>query len=137
MSITKELTDSQLLARYFDARLNWHEITSMAISEKTFYVVYNSRLLKWKPGFSEWVDTGLDTGTEESRSEFCLAASGKILYVGRKDGKLFQSLNEGDNWKDITTELPIQFEDFDDITFSGSRVFITTDNGVLTSPNEL
>ena len=133
-NVTKELTDLEFLTWFVEARLNYHTITSMAISGKTVYTVYNSRLLKWKPGFSEWVDTGLDTGTEVSTSGFCLAASGKILYVGRKDGRLFQSLDEGENWTDITTELPIQFEDFDDIAFSGSRVFIATDKGVLTSP---
>lgn len=113
--------------------LNLHKISSMAISGKTFYIVYNSRLLKWQPGFSQWVDTGLDTGTEESSHGFILAASGKTVYVGRQDGRLFQSLNEGEKWTDITPELPIQIEDFDDIIFTDSGVFIATDKGVLIS----
>ncbi len=113
--------------------LNLHKISSMAISGKTFYIVYNSRLLKWKPGFSQWVDTGLDTGTEESAYGFILAASDETVYVGRKDGRLFQSLDEGGKWTDITTELPIQIERFDDIAFADSGVFIATDKDVLTS----
>ena len=113
--------------------LNLHKISSMAISGKTFYIVYNSRLLKWQLGFSQWVDTGLDTGMEENSHGFILAASGKTVYVGRQDGRLFQSLNEGEKWTDITSELPIQIEDFDDIIFTDSGVFIATDKGVLTS----
>ncbi len=131
-NVTKELTDLQFLTRYLNARLNWQVITSIAISGKTFYAVCNSRLIRWKPGFSQWIDTGLDTGPEEN-PHGRLSASGKTVYFGRQDGRLFRSLDEGENWTDITTELPIQFEDFDDIAFSGSRVFIATDKGVLTS----
>ncbi len=113
--------------------LNLNQISSMAISGKTFYVVYNKRLIKWKPGFSQWIDTGFNTGIEETSHGFILAAYGKTVYVGRQDGRLFQSLNEGEKWTDITTELPIQFEDFGDIIFTNSGVFIATDKGVLTS----
>ncbi|MYB64993.1 sigma-70 family RNA polymerase sigma factor, partial [Candidatus Poribacteria bacterium] len=129
----KESSDLQDTVQYLKDRLNLHEISSMAISGSTFYIVYNSRVLKWQPGFSKWVDTGLDTGPEETSHGFILAASGKTVYVGRKDGRLFQSLDEGKKWTDITTELPIQFEDFDDIIFSDAGVFIATDEGVLTS----
>ncbi len=113
--------------------LNLNEVSSMAISGKTFYVVYNKRLIKWKPGFSQWIDTGFNTGIEENSHGIALSAYGKTVYFGRQDGRLFQSLNEGEKWTDITTELPIQFEDFDDIIFTDSRVFIATDKGVLTS----
>ena len=129
----KETSDLQVKLLNLKTVLNLHEISSMAITNKTFYVVYDSRLLKWKPGFSQWVDTGLDTGSEENPHGIILAASGKTVYVGRQDGKLFQSLNEGGKWTDITTELPIQFEDFDDIIYTDSGVFIATDKGVLTS----
>lgn len=128
-----ESSDLQDTVQYLKRRLNLHEIPSMAISGSTFYIVYKSRLLKWQPGFSKWVDTGLDTGPEETSHGFILAASGKTVYVGRKDGRLFQSLDEGKKWTDITAELPIQFEDFDDIIFTNSGVFIATDKGVLTS----
>ncbi len=133
-SIPEDLSDLQQQIQDLSRKLNIDRIISMAISGKTFYVVYNSRLLKWKQGFTTWVDTGLDTRTEGITNGFSLGSSGKTVYVGRIDGRLFQSLNEGENWTDITTELPIQFEDFDDIAFSGSRVFIATDKGVLTSP---
>ena len=133
LSMPDETTDLQQKMQKLKDLLNLHDITSMTISGKTFYAVYNSRLLKWKPGLSKWVDTGVDTGTEINSLGFILAASGKTVYVGRKDGRLFQSLNEGEKWTDITTKLPIQFEDFDDIAFNDSTVFIATDKGVLTS----
>ena len=113
--------------------LNLNEISSMAISGKTFYVVYNRHLIKWKPGFSQWIDTGFNTGIEKDSHGIILSAYGKTVYFGRQDGRLFQSLDEGEKWTDITTELPIQFEDFDDIIFTDSGVFIATDKGVLTS----
>ena len=134
ISIREELSDLQQRYKDLADPLKGIDIiTSMAISGKTFYVVYNSRLLKWKQGLTKWVDTGLDTG-EGNLIGFWLASSGKTVYVGSLDGRLFQSLNEGENWTDITTELPIQCDGFFDITFSGSRVFIATDKGVLTSP---
>ena len=132
-NVTKELTDLQQEFQDLKTQLNLHQITGMAISGKTFYTVYNSRLLKWKQGFTKWVDTGLDTRTEVNPTGFCLASSGKTVYLGRNDGRLFRSLNEGDKWTDITKDLPIRFEFFMDITFSGSRVFIATEKGVLTS----
>ncbi len=134
ISIREELSDLQQRYKDLADPLKGIDIiTSMAISGKTFYVVYNSRLLKWKQGLTKWVDTGLDT-REGNPLGFCLGTSGKTVYVGRIDGRLFQSLNEGEAWTDITKELPIRFEVFIDITFSGSRVFIATDKGVLTSP---
>ena len=134
ISIREELSDLQQRYKDLADPLKGIDIiTSMAISGKTFYVVYNSRLLKWKQGFTKWVDTGLDT-REGNPLGFCLGTSGKTVYVGRIDGRLFQSLNEGEEWADITKELPIRFEVFKDITFSGSRVFIATNKGVLTSP---
>ena len=133
-SIREELSDLQQRYKDLADPLKGIDIiTSMAISGKTFYVVYNSRLLKWKQGLTKWVDTGLDT-REGNPTGFCLGTSGKTVYVGRIDGRLFQSLNEGEEWTDITKELPIRVEVFKDITFSGSRVFIATDKGVLTSP---
>ena len=134
ISIREDLSDLQQRYKDLADPLKGIDIiTSMAISGKTFYVVYNSRLLKWKQGLTKWVDTGLDT-REGNPLGFCLGTSGKTVYVGRIDGRLFQSLNEGEEWTDITKELPIRFEVFKDITFSGSRVFIATNKGVLTSP---
>ena len=111
-----------------------------AISHGTFYVEYQRVLFKWKPGDSEWTNTGLIDLTEHSRPTswrrgFRLAASGETVYVGKRDGTLFQSLDAGDSWKNITPVLPFRFNCFKKIVFAGSTVYVATDEGVLSSQN--
>ena len=57
------------------------------------------------------------------------------MYVGKRDGKLFQSLDEGNSWKDVTPILPLRFTRFKEIVFAGSTVYVATDEGVLASQN--
>ncbi len=111
-----------------------------ATSNGTFYVEYQRVLFKWKPGYSEWKNTGLIDLDEQSRPTswrrgFSLAASEGTVYVGKRDGTLFQSLDAGDSWKDITPSLPLRFTCFKEIVFAGSTVYIATDEGVLASQN--
>ena len=113
------------------------EIIGLAVSQQTLYVEYNGRLFRWRPGDLEWKDTGL-VDTSESRSNeldrsFKLAVSGETVYVGRRDGKLFQSLDAGNSWKDVTPNLPLYFAHFSEIVFVGSTVYVATNTGVLTS----
>ena len=115
-----------------------HEnIGAFVVSSKTFYAEYKRKLFKWQPGDLEWKDTGLvDTGEpsdEAPKYGFKLAVSGKTVYVGKRDGRLFQSLDSGDSWKDITPTLPRSFGHFKEIIFAGSTVYVATDNGVLAS----
>ena len=109
------------------------------VSDETFYVEYQRRLFKWKPGDLEWTNTGLiDLGkqlSEDSRKGFKLAVSGETIYVGKREGRLFQSLDEGNSWRDITSILPLRFTCFKEVTFVGSTVYAATDTGVLTSQN--
>ena len=118
-------------------RREHEEIAAFAVSGETLYAEYKRQLFKWHPGDSEWRDTGLvDTGepsAEDAEYGFKLAVSGKTVYVGKRDGKLFQSLDSGDSWKDITPTLPLPFTDFMEILFAGSTVYIATDRGVLAS----
>ena len=113
------------------------EVGTFAISDKTFYAEYKGKLLKWQPGDAKWKDTGLvDTGEqadEDLKSGFKLAVSGKVVYVGKRDGKLFQSLDGGDSWRDVRSSLPLSFTHFKEIGFAGSTVYVATDKGVLSS----
>ena len=108
-----------------------------AVSGDTFYVEYKRMLFKWKPGETQWTHTGLiDLGkqpTADFRDEFKVAASGEIVYVGKRDGKLFQSLDAGSSWKDITASLPLHFTRFNEVRFVGATVYVATDAGVLSS----
>ena len=112
---------------------------AFAVNGETFYVEYQRQLLRWKRGETEWFNTGLvDTGKsldddEDFRKGFSLAVSKETVYVGKRDGSLFQSLDGGNTWKDLTSNLPLRFERFNAIIFFGSTVYVATDAGLLTS----
>ena len=112
---------------------------AFSVSSETFYVEYMRQLLRWKSGESEWFNTGLiDTSkrsdySDSSISGFKLAVSAETVYVGKRDGNLFQSFDSGNTWKDLTANLPLPFERFNQILFAGSTVYVATDAGVLTS----
>ena len=110
---------------------------AFAVSDGTFYLEFRRVLFKWKPGNPKWRDTGLiDTGEqprEDTKPGFKLAVSGDTVYVGKREGQLFQSLDAGSSWKDITSALPLRFTHFNEIVFAGSTVYIATDTGVLAS----
>ena len=116
---------------------------AFAVSGETFYTEYKRRLFRWKRGESEWFNTGLIDKTEppddyvnaveDSLKSFALAVSGETVYVGKRDGHLFQSFDSGNTWKDLTSNLPLRFTDFNEIVFAGPTVYVATDAGVLTS----
>ena len=110
-----------------------------AVSRNVFYVEYAGELYKWKLGDSEWTGTGLvDDGYRYDGKfglgeGFKIAVLGETVYVGKRNGELFQSLDEGESWRDITSSLPLRFTRFKDIVFVGSTLYIATDNGVMVS----
>ena len=112
-------------------------VGGFAVSGETFYIECLRRLFKWKPGDSEWTNTGLiDTGEQpngELDKGFKVAVSAETVYVGKRDGRLFQSFDGGDSWRDVTSSLPLCFERFKEIIFVGSTVYVATDEGVLAS----
>ena len=115
-----------------------HErIGAFIVRDETFYAEYQRKLFKWQPGDSEWKDTGLvDTGEpsdEDPKYGFKLAVSGEMVYVGKRNGRLFQSLDSGDSWRDVTSSLPLSFTRFKAIIFAGSTVYVATNRGLLAS----
>ena len=112
-------------------------VSSFAVSGNTFYAEYRRKLLKWTLGSIDTVDTGLtdlntktdnlyDRGTK-------LAASATTVYMGKRDGKLFESTDSGNSWQDITPNIPYRFTNIKDMLFVDATVYIATDMGVLTS----
>ena len=116
--------------------------SGFAVSGETFYVEYQRRLLRWKRGELEWFNTGLidmaglsnDIGSlGDYEQNLKLAVSGETVYAGKRDGHLFRSHDEGNTWKDLTSNLPLRFEHINEIVFVDSPVYVATDTGVLTS----
>ena len=112
-------------------------IGAFVVSSGTLYAEYKRQLFKWNPGDAAWKDTGLlDTGEPpegDLKCGFRLTVSDETVYVGKRDGKLLQSLDAGSSWRDITPNLPSRFTCFKDIVYAGSTVYIATDSGVLAS----
>ncbi|MCY3742791.1 MAG: sigma-70 family RNA polymerase sigma factor [Candidatus Poribacteria bacterium] len=109
----------------------------VGVSNDVFYAEQERTLFKWKLGDPVWTNTGLTDKSQESYDndiqDLKLAVSRETIYVGKRDGKLFQSLDGGNSWRDVTPSLPLRFDDFNEITFVGSTVYVATDEGVLSS----
>ena len=116
---------------------------SFAVSGNTYYMEYNQKLFRWKPGMTEWLDTGLaDAGEaidaiadleDQGSMNFKIAVSGPTVYVGKRNGHLFQSFDEGGTWNDVTENLPFSVTQFKAIAFAGPTLYIATDKGVASS----
>ena len=107
----------------------------VVVRNDVFYAEHEGTLFMWRLGDPEWTSTGLTDMSQESydddSKDLKLAVSGETVYVGKRDGKLFQSFDGGSSWRDVTPSLPLHFADFKEITFVGSTVYVATDKGVL------
>lgn len=108
-------------------------IRTLAVSKDTFYVESNQHLFKATIGDSEWTDTEFDFGKVSDHARLTIEVSDKDIYVGRDDGHLFHSVDGGKKWKDLTSDLPINLIGFNDIEIVGSKIYVATYGGVLTS----
>ena len=130
-----EESDSVPVTLYF-MKKHWGA-GGFAVSDETFYIECRRRLFSWEPGRQEWRNTGLIDASEQPDSEldkgFKLAVSAETVYVGKRDGTLFQSLDGGDSWRDVTSSLPLRFTHFNEIVFVDATVYVATDKGVLSS----
>ncbi|MCY3741780.1 MAG: sigma-70 family RNA polymerase sigma factor [Candidatus Poribacteria bacterium] len=110
---------------------------SFVVSGETYYMEYNYKLFRWKPGDTRWSDTGVEETCELTRENmaqgFKIATSGETVYVGKRDGQLVQSLDGGDSWNDLTSHLPLPVVHFNQIVFADSTVHVATDKGVFNS----
>ena len=116
----------------------WATNGTFTFADETVFMEYRHKLYRWRHGESEWYDTGLeDIGyfllPDESAKGLTLAVSGNTVYTGKRDGCLFQSLDNGENWYDVTETLAFSFEYFKEILFAGATVYVSTDTGVMTS----
>ena len=142
----KKLTDA-LNTRHqdLDKLIAFGRSGKFAVSGETFYVEHKRKLFRWKPGTTTWYDTGLinerkpTSGKASDISGFRVpgglkfAASGRTVYVGKADGELFQSFDEGDTWNNVTANLPFPISHFKIIAFAGSTLYVATDKGVIYS----
>ena len=90
---------------------------NFAVSGETYYVEYKQKLFRWKPGMTEWHNTGLVDTAENvftslmstpfdysagvstianifTEMGFKIAVSGNTIYVGKREGHLAQSFDE-------------------------------------------
>ncbi len=109
----------------------------VAVCNDVFYAEQERTLFKWRFGDPKWTNTGLTDMSQESydndSEDLKLTVSGETIYVGKRDSKLFQSLDGGSSWRDVTPNLPLDFVYFKEITLVGSTVYVATDEGVLSS----
>ena len=106
-----------------------------AVSRDTFFLEHNYKLFRWEKGQKKWHPVGIEE-TSELTLEIAyiglkLGVSGETVYVGKRDGHLVVSFDNGDNWTDITAALPFPVKSFKEITIDGSTAYIATDAGII------
>ena len=108
------------------------------MTDETVFMEFRHKLFRWRKGETQWFNTGLVDTTErapgaDTSKGLTLAASQNVVYAGKRDGSLFQSFDSGENWKEITTDLPFSFGYLEEIVFAGATVYVVTDQGVMNS----
>ena len=134
--------------RHGDGSISESQLGGIAVVDGTFYAEYGYQLYRWKPGETQWFNTGLlDKGVSNDRSYcysnnifidaigFRFAVSGNNIYVGEKEGQLMRSIDEGMTWTDVSGNLPFHIDNYRAITFAGNFVYVATDKGVVMSAN--
>ena len=107
-----------------------------AVNDGTYYVEYMHKLFKLEPNIAEWSYTGiLDEGDNSEDTDFKLAVLGSTVYVGKSDGHLMRSVDQGNTWNYVTAKLPFSVDHFKAIVFAGNSVYVATDKGVVHSGN--
>ena len=123
------------MPRIIDERLTNGGFT---MTDETVFMEFRRKLFRWRKGEAQWFNTGIVDTTERAPGAntskgLTLAASQNIVYAGKRDGSLFQSIDSGENWKEITADLPFSFAYFEEIIFAAATVYVVTDQGVMNS----
>ena len=132
------IAQAQLSADQYDLFGEWRRDGTFAIAGDTVFMEYKHKLYRWRRGETKWHYTGLeDSGyfsfANTHAKGLILAVSGNTVYAGKRDGDLFQSLDNGDTWSNITANLAFPFGYFKDVLFGGGVVYVSTDIGVMCS----
>lgn len=110
---------------------------NFTVTGSTFYAESNNNLYRWKPGTLGWYNTRLaykiSNQNPDNDSGLKIAALEKKLYVGIHNGRLMQSLDEGDTWTDVTSNLPFTVESFKTVVLASESLYVATDKGVIRS----
>ena len=144
--------DQRELTRYL---LGIEEATTrttgeFAITGSTFYIEYERKLYRCSRGDRKWYDTGMKDAPVfngfYTTTGLQVAASGQVVYLGKSDGSLSQSLDSGNTWKDITANFPLPLDrtgshtellenlpHFKEIIFAGNTVYVSTGAGIAMS----
>lgn len=121
-----------------------------AVSGNMFYIEYNRRLYRWAAGDSKWHDLGMQDAPVfadfYATDGFQFTVSGEVIYLGKSNGQLFQSVNGGHTWRDVTANFPFHLNrsesqeqllkklpHFKEVTFVGNTVYVSTNDGVAMS----
>lgn len=107
------------------------------VYQKTVYVKHKNRLFKLDLNSLEFTGTRLTDIAKEYNWNidrgFKVAASAKIVYVGTQHGKLLQSTDSGNSWREVTPNTLTNFSTIKDIAMVGTTVYVATDYGVIRS----
>ncbi|MCE2401061.1 sigma-70 family RNA polymerase sigma factor [Candidatus Poribacteria bacterium] len=145
------LTKSQFSHEWIELSQNENQFLIVAhlgnfsVTDTAYYLEYQNELFRWRIGSLNWYNIGISDIDKpihiDLNSKFVIAknlwfaVSGKTVYVGKRDGRLMQSFDEGDTWNDVTENLPFSVGRFNAITFVGNSVYVATDKGVARSSN--
>ena len=156
-------TDARALVKTVNVKAGQQQRAGeFAISGDTFYIEYERKLYRWTRGEHKWHDTGMQDapafgGYYPPFNGLQFAVSGEVIYLGKNDGSLFQSLDGGDTWRDMTATFPFPLDrsklplielsevqemmrklpHFKDIVYVGNTVYIiTNDGGAMSNDGE-
>jgi len=108
-----------------------HNIYSLVLKGTLLFAGTDNGVYKNTVGQNNWtqVSTGLTNMYIKS-----LCVSGSDIYAGTQGGGIFKSSNDGGQWNDMSTGIPL-FSNITCFAISGSNIFAGTDNGVFNKPN--